>query len=145
MTLTIQLLNRFIEEILGGYEFKEFKDQALIDLIKVIDPTESFYHVDKKKIWKKSAWIKEEEHINKIRQYNKELITIRDKRIFALKSIQIELSKATGMEPELLFPLALNVLRNRKPLADILGVSLKDVPDMPENYSIIEGKNTYTL
>ena len=145
MNLTLPLLNEFMDEILSYYESKELKSQGLIDLIKAIDKDEKFYHIEDKIVWRKKYWLQHENYIAAMRARHEAITKIADARKAALKSIQLKLAEATGMDPDVLLPIALNTLRNRKQLAILLGVDLNDVPDMPEKFTIIKDKISYDL
>lgn len=145
MQLNLSLLNIFLEEIVSYHDFKEVKNKNILEICKLVDHEESFWHVEDNKIWKKKIWLKEESRRESIRKELENLKQIKDSRMSAWKELQIKLAEAVGTEMELVKDLALKTMKNKSGLAKLLGVDLTLVPDMPEKYTLIEGNKTYEI
>src|SRR6266581_1807456 len=96
--LTLNLLNKFLELIVGYYDFKEIEDDALLELIKLIDMDEKLYHIEGKLIYKKRAWIECLDRKERRRKEEEVINNIRDLRLKTIRQLQYKLAEEFGLE-----------------------------------------------
>ena len=143
--LTLSLLNRFLELIVSYQDYKEINDEALLELIKLIDKEEQFWHIEGKKLYKKKSWLKDLDRISRAKREQEEINSIRDIRLRIIRQLQAKLAEEFGIEPdnEQIIKIAVNILKRGKIKAALmLGVDIDNVPDMPTDFYIINyGEN----
>jgi len=119
------------------------EDDVLLDLIKLIDDQERFWHVDGIKLYKKKAWLESETKKERRRKEDEIISEIKNIRLKVIRQLQYKLAEEFGLESnnEQIIKIAVNILKTGKTkLASILDVDIKDIPDMPVRYTIIDGK-----
>ncbi len=146
--LTLSLLNKFLELIVTYHDFKQIDDEGILELIKFIDCEEKCWHVEDNLLYKRKAWLESLDRKERKRKENEEIGRIKDIRLRTIRSLQAKLADEFGLEKdnEQIIILAVNTLKKGKlKLADYLGIDIRDIPDMPVNYVIIDGKMEIVL
>jgi len=144
--LTLPILNKFLELIVGYPGRKQIDDTALLELIKYIDKEESCWHVEENILYSKKEWLQDLDKIARDKRNSEIINSIKDERKRALKAIQFKLAEISGLEPEKLLDMALSMLHKRKvDTAALLGIDISNLPEMPTSYIIIEGNVEYRL
>ncbi len=144
--LTLPLLNKFIDLIIGYVDFKDIDDEALLELVKAIDKEESFWHVEGIRLWKKKSWLVDVNNVNRKKREQEIINSIIDERKRVIKELQFKLAECSGLEPDKLLNMALSILHKRKTAtAALFDIDISNIPDSPVNYVIIDGSIEYKL
>ncbi|SRR6266446_476761 len=144
--LTLPILNKFLELIVGYTGRKQIDDLGLLELIRYIDKEEQFWHVEENMLYSKKEWLQDLDKIARDKRNSEIINSIKDERKRALKSIQFKLAEISGLDSDKLLDMALSILHKKKvETAKILGVDISSLPEMPVHYIIIEGQVEYQL
>ena len=144
--LTLPILNKFLELIVGYTGRKQIDDVSLLELIKFVDSNEDFWKVEENILYSKKEWLTDLDKIARDKRNSEIINSIKDERKRALKIIQYKLAEISGLDADKLLDMALSILHKRKTdTAALLGVDISELPNMPVNYIIIEGNIEYKL
>lgn len=148
-TLNQPLLNKFLNLLKFSFSgYCEIEDEDILELIKIIDSKEDFWHVEGRKLYPIKEWRKDLDRIARERREKEEIDAIRDVRMRAIRQLQYKLAEEFGLEKdhEEVIKIAVNILKkNKKIMAAALEVDISDIPDMPIRYMVIDGKTEIIL
>lgn len=145
--LTLELLNRFFNELIKDQDKVELKDQGLATLASVFDPCSDFWHVDGSFLWRIKAWRTSEAQ----RKLQREALELYKAQLDARKKGLADLTKAIQnkmlVEHNLAQNLALKILQNKSAVAaNVFGMDLSLIPELPVKHIVMEeGGNYYEL
>ncbi|HEX9232460.1 MAG TPA: hypothetical protein VF849_00135 [Blattabacteriaceae bacterium] len=144
--LTLPILAKFVDLIIGYQDFKQIDDNNLLELIKLVDNEEKLYHVENNILWYKKAWLKDIDNIARKKRESEIVNSIVDERKRAIKELQFKLAELSGLEEDKLLNMALSILHKRKvDTAKLFNVDIENIPDCPVNYIVIDGSTEYKL
>ena len=144
--LTLPILNKFLELIVGYPGRRQIEDSSLLELIKFVDKEEQFWHVEENILYSKKEWLADQDNISRRKRESEIVNSIVDERKRVLKELQFKLAELSGLEPDKLLNMALSILHKRKvDTASLFGIDISNVPDSPVNYIVIDGSIEYKL
>lgn len=137
LELTLQAHCRYISEILGDNDRRELKDRGLIELTKILDPDELYFHVQgTNMIWRIASWRKDCEKQEELRKRAE----IENAKLDARKQAYFDIAagiqkKFYGLDLNLVYKLAESVVNDDNEGAAYFftdgAVKLADVPKLP--------------
>jgi hypothetical protein len=143
--LTPDILQDFLEEILGSKEQIQITRPRILTLTQLIDASRRF-HVDANILWRIKAWHTSQEMNAKRKEASDIYNSILFERKEKLAQLTQALMNAMKIDKESAFPIALKMLQHKVVAgAELFGVDIKDVPELPAKHMIIDGGIIYEL
>lgn len=141
--LSVQLHCRYLNLFLGNLSYKECTDKGILELHKILDPNEEYFHIEGSEIWRISPWKKLLEQENERKRQHKEEMDRLDERRRAYYVLLEGLAKEfKGMDNVVLRRLAETLMNtnNAGAVAYFTGgkIDLNSVPTLNRNYTNLD-------
>jgi hypothetical protein len=143
--ITIDLLSRFLNQILGNLDYKQVEDEVILNLVKVLDPESRIWHVNGKCIWRSLAWRKDCERQVELKKRMREYADKIDKRKETLEILTLKVMEFFNLtDRDIAFGLAHSMIINKSiGKAIMMGVDIRGLPELEKPHLIIVGNNKY--
>lgn len=143
--MDINLLNVFLNEMLGDDSERNITNDLIINLVKTFDPKEKYWHVENKKLWRVKYWRIDQDRRAKIRENNRKIMDIADLRKAAADTIIKNVSTHLKLDRnhDLVLLIVNQILKTKSnTLAKQYGVDLDSIPELPQDikYTVIEDR-----
>lgn len=149
--INLELHKRYLNIILGELDYKELNDDVLLNLTKLLDSDETTFHVEKRCVYKISAWRKSLERRElvaaKMKAKMKEIAGKIDNIKDTLELLALKIMETLSLnDREIANQLAYNIYRKKLySQAIYMGVDISKLPELEQPHQVIEGNKYYNL
>lgn len=148
--MTQEIINLFVEELLKEKDCYITETKGIRILIKANDPTEAKYYVDEQTntVWRKRAWITNNERILRLRKESDEFNqkVYKRKEILSQLCLNIAAALNVNVEDENTFNMALKIMKTKNiQAANFFNVNMEELPTLEKPYQIVKGSSYYEL
>jgi hypothetical protein len=126
----------YLNEILGDNDRKEIKSKGILELTKLLDAEELYFHVQGNMLWRIGFWKKDQERVEEIKKREAEANAKLDARKQAFYTIAKGVQqKFVGLELNLVYKLTESIVNDNNYGAAFYftdgKLKLEDVPKLP--------------
>jgi predicted ribonuclease YlaK len=145
--ITLELHRRYLDLIFGHQDKLVIEDSIIVQLTKLLDAEEQYWHVKNNEVWKIKAWKDAAERIEERRRILEEYKDKVDKRKAVLDLLTLKVMENFGLEDRnIAGQLAWNMLMKKNiGAALLLGVNIVDLPELGQKHIIIDGNTELIL